>query len=66
MGRWARSVATPGRGRLKVMPISLLKGLLLENARRWKIDVVRFRWNLIRLESVDGSLVLDNSFFLEI
>lgn len=50
-------MATPGRGRLKVMPISLLKGLLLENARRWKIDVVRFRWNLIRLESVDGSLV---------
>lgn len=63
MGRWARSVATPGRGRFKVMPISLLKSF-------WKmLDVRRstlFRWNLIRLESVDGSLVLDNSFFLEI
>lgn len=64
MGRWARSVATPGRGRLKVMPISLLKGLLLENARRWKIDVVQMESDSLGIGR--WFVGFDNSFFLEI
>lgn len=41
MGRWTRSVATSGCGRLKIMPISPLEEYFWKMLQRRKIDVVR-------------------------